>query len=269
MVKKVILFFISAFLLSCEVDIAGIFGSTDLNDRLEDTDTFNFIKPEWKKLSFGDNYEFIVISDIHIIGRNAHGLENLKDHIGRAKFVVLTGDITQSGTQEEVNRFVEIAGTLGVPCFPVIGNHDIYFGNYHDVWRKTIGSTRYRIDADTTTLLVMDTANAFVGKAQFNWLKAQLRTAKPAAFVFTHANFFTDGASTPNQQGLTNRVERAQLVSLLAGSSKAHISGHIHKRIINKVNGTHFLTLEDFKTTQNYCRISVNKENVSWVFESL
>jgi predicted phosphodiesterase len=260
---------LSSFLVSCELDVAGFVNSLDLTERLDSCDTFHFVKTAWRNLTLPNDYNFIVTTDNHIIGRDAHGLENLKTKLGTAEFVVMLGDITQSGTQTEVNRFVEIANELGVPCYPTIGNHDIFFNNW-PVWRDTIGSTRYRIDSNNTTLLFLDTANAFLGEEQIDWLKNELKTEKQNIFVFSHDNLFSDALPVVWQQRFTHNIERAEFVSILVnGNSDAYFSGHIHKRIINTIRNTNFITIEAFITTQNYCRVYVNNGNISWDFEHL
>jgi 3',5'-cyclic AMP phosphodiesterase CpdA len=266
-VKLKIIFAAAVFFLSsCELDVLGIFVSEDLDKRLKYASEFNFVKDEWRSLKVGDNYNFIVVSDTHIIGSNAHKFENLKNHINGAKFVVVTGDITQSGTSEELNRFIEISESLGVPCFPVIGNHDIYFNDHN--WHGKIGSTRYRIDTDTSTLFILDSANAFFGEEQIAWFESELKTAKPDTFIFTHDNFFTDNIPNPQRQQFTNYLERSLFISLLNEKCKAVFSGHIHKRVINHIKNTDYVTLEDFIGHKVICRVFVSGGAISWQFEN-
>ncbi|MDR2842594.1 MAG: metallophosphoesterase, partial [Spirochaetaceae bacterium] len=92
---------------SCGADVLGFFYSTDLDKRLEAAHEFHFIKDQWRNgLSTGDEYSFIVISDTHITGTKANGFENIKTRLEDAKFVVVTGDITQNGAREEITRFI-------------------------------------------------------------------------------------------------------------------------------------------------------------------
>ncbi|GMO31304.1 MAG: hypothetical protein Ta2F_06650 [Termitinemataceae bacterium] len=252
--------------ISCEVDLAGFIASKDLDIRLEAANEFNFIKPQWNNFTTTDTYDFIVVSDTHIKGNDTHGLENLKNYLGDAAFVVVTGDITQSCTREELNRFIETANSFNVPCYPVIGNHDIYFGNW-SVWRDLIGSTRYRIDTDSTTLFILDSANAFFGDDQINWMQNEMKTAKQNIFIFSHANLFSNNKPSPAQQQFTNNIERSYFISILDSRCKGYFSGHIHDRVINKIRETNFITLEDFVGNKTFCVVHVNTAGITWEFK--
>jgi hypothetical protein len=157
-------------------------------------------------------------------------------------------------------------GALGVPCYPVIGNHDIYFGNW-PVWRDMIGSTRFRIDHRNTTLFILDSANAAFGAAQLNWLRNELPTAKNHVFVFTHTNLFV---RTPGDIGqITDIRERVRIMSILKGRAEAMLMGHVHQRIIREAGGVNYITIEDFKDNSTYCRVHVSPGGMWYEFEKL
>ncbi|GHV81625.1 hypothetical protein AGMMS49991_01830 [Spirochaetia bacterium] len=267
------------FVEACNVDLLGIFGSGDLDIRLEDRDTFNFLTPDMRAPpSFGNEYSFIVLSDTHIEDGDDHGLlEKLASVIDAdVKFVVITGDITQYGGREDVQKIIDIANSLAdlspsVPCYPVLGNHDVYFNNW-PVWKELIGSSRYRIDTSDggTTLFILDSANAYFGTAQLDWLERELKTANGYVFVFTHTNLFLGDRSSIVEVGqLTDIRERARVVSLLNGRADAMFTGHIHQRIIKQIGGVHYITLEDYVRNKTYCRVSVSPSRIEWEFKKL
>ncbi|GHV73199.1 hypothetical protein AGMMS49940_05010 [Spirochaetia bacterium] len=262
-----ILLAVLSFQAACNVDLFGLFGSTELDTRLESKNRFAFLSNADRNLSLGETYSFIVLSDTHIEKGDAQGLEKLKDVIKpQDKFVVITGDITQNGRRQDVQKFIDIAGTLGVPCYPVIGNHDIYFDNW-PVWRDLIGSTRYRINSDTTTLFILDSANASFGAAQLDWLQDELRTAKKHVFVFTHANLFVQYPGDIEQ--ITDTRERARIMSILKGRTDAMFAGHVHRRIIREAGGVGYISIEDFKSNKTYCRVHVSAGGFRYEFKEL
>ena len=260
-----------AFLIcGCNVDIPGLVRSTDLDDRLKERDNFTFLnRADAPPLSLGDAYSFIVVTDTHIENGNTGGLDKLKaviDSDDEIKFAVIVGDITQYGDAQDVRKFIEIADTLGVPCYPVIGNHDIYFANW-SVWRTLIGSTCYRIDGDGTTLFFMDSANAFFGRDQLDWLQEELETAQTRIFVFSHANIFVEIPIDIQQS--TDAKERARIVSILRNRGDAMFMGHVHRRIIKNVGNVQYITIEDYIGNRVYCRVSVTKTGMAYKFEKL
>jgi 3',5'-cyclic AMP phosphodiesterase CpdA len=258
---------------ACTIDLPGFFASDDFEERFKDRNTFFFLTPQDRNITLGNTYSFVVVTDTHIQGTDAHGLERLKDVLlppsdpgGGDKFVVITGDITQSGYPEEVRTFLEIAASLGVPCYPVLGNHDTYFSHWR-VWRDLIGSSIYRIDADSATLFILDTANATFGAAQFEWLHKELSTANGRVFAFTHANFFVQDLN--DRQQLTDIRERSKAISLFTGRCDVLFSGHVHKRIIRDIAGVRYMSNEDYRSNKTYCRVYVSPGAIRYDFKTL
>jgi len=253
----------------CTVDLSGFFISGDLDKRLEKKDNFIFLSDEDLSPSFGSEYSFIVLADIHIENGNAWGFENMADIIAgnsEIKFIAVLGDITQSGYAEDLEKFREIAGTFNVPCYPVIGNHDIYFGNW-SVWNEIIGSTSYRVDAADTTLFILDSANSFFGRQQLDWLEKEISKTDGRVFIFTHSPLFVTGPA--EMQQMTDLRERARIVSMLRGKCDIIFSGHSHARYTYEINNTEYIVIEDFKNNKVYCFVTVNKNGVSREFKKL
>jgi len=254
----------------CSVDLLGLFGSNDLNKRLKEKDNFHFLSAGDLAPSFGDTYSFVVLADTHIEDGDAFGLEALKDLVeGNTdiKFAVIAGDITQNATKQDIQKFFDIASSLGVPCYPVIGNHDIYFGNWSS-WRDMIGSTCYKVEADTATLFILDSATGFFGNEQLNWLEKGLKSSTGRrVFVFTHSNLFVENPLEIQQ--LTDTAERARVASLLKGRCDAMFTGHLHEQIIKEAGGVKYISIEDYRMQKVYCLVSVTPGGISYEFKKL
>ena len=254
-------------LSGCNNDILGLFGSSDLDVRWQARDTFNFLSFADRNISLGDTYSFIVIGDTHINDGDTHGLDKLKDVIDSdVKFVVFNGDITQSGKRKDIEAYIIIARSLGVPCYPVVGNHDIYFGNWPE-WKELIGSTCYRVNGGNTTLLIMDSANAYFGAKQLDWLEDELKKTGGRVFVFSHVNLFAENPA--NLQHFTDIRERARVTSLLKGRCDAMFMGHVHQRIVKELGGVRYITIEDYRSNDVYCQVWVSQNDIRWEFKKL
>ncbi|GHU24939.1 hypothetical protein FACS1894164_12750 [Spirochaetia bacterium] len=256
---------------SCDVDVFGVFSaSSGLEERLECSGEFNFINQNDLSLSTGEHYSFVVISDTHVMNKDANGLENIGTLLAAQgdAFIVVTGDITTNGDRENLALFMQIADSWNIPCYPVIGNHDIWFNNWQ-VWRELIGSTRYRFDTDNAAFFVLDTANGLFGDAQLDWLESELATTGKHTFVFTHDNLFTNGIPSFFDDRLTDRRECARFISLLANRADAVFSGHLHRPVITTIKNVQYITQEDFKTHRTYCRVYVNGNDISYEFNQI
>jgi len=272
MVKSISKIFLPVFylcnvclIIGCNVDLSGLFGSTDLDERLEEKDNFRYLVHNERERTFTDNFSFIVLTDTHVENGNIQDLEKLKTVINSdVQFVAILGDITQNGAEQDVKKVVEFTRTLSVPCYPVIGNHDIFFGNW-SVWKKYIGATRYRIDGENVTLFILDSANLFIGKAQLDWLEKELKTAKGKVFVFTHVDFFVQDKKIKTEQYDT--AERARFMSILRDKCSIVFTGHSHDRGEKEFGGVKYISIEDYKRTQTYCLVKVTPAGVSYEFK--
>jgi hypothetical protein len=128
--KSFALLLVSAVLLAA---CTMLFVTGDISDRFSYHNTFHFLSESDRNPDLGATYSFIVISDVHNSGRLADFSNPaiLQD----AKFIVITGDISDEGNDEELEWFIQTAGTFPVPCYPVAGNHDIY-NNNGDPWKN-------------------------------------------------------------------------------------------------------------------------------------
>ncbi|MDR0599745.1 MAG: metallophosphoesterase [Treponema sp.] len=241
----------------------------DYESRFDWRDEFRFLTPADRAPSPGEEYSFIVVSDIHIGGaRDALDFTRLGEKLNGAQFIVITGDVTNQGSREELRLFIEAARSLGVPCYPAAGNHDIYTERGKP-WRELIGSTMYRIDAGGASLFILDNANAAFGYDQLDWLETQLRRAGKNTFVFFHENLFVE-ASPPDFEQTTDIRERAKIMSALKGRAGLVFMGHIHRRMEKEFGGVRYITLENYGATGGtggFCRVRVSSGGVSWEFD--
>jgi predicted phosphodiesterase len=248
--------------------MSGLFASTALEERLREKNNFKFLGEDSLSPSFGEEYSFVVITDIHIEDGNAHGLEKLKTVIennNEIKFAVFCGDISQYGSGQDIKLFIQIARALGIPAYPVIGNHDIYFGNWK-VWKRLIGSSSYRVKGDSADLFILDSANSFLGKEQTDWLEKEIKKTSGRVFVFSHHNFFVE---VPNSQQLADTRERARVISVLSGKCDIMCTGHSHERLLKEIGNARYVNIEDFSGNKTYCLVTVKKTGISYEFKKL
>ena len=138
--RLILIISIFLFVLSCDyVDIGGLFYSSSVEDRFNERDSYkNFFPP----LVDETNYSFVVISDTHYYKEKFDYIKYIESKRVEwgVSFIVITGDIGQNGSRESLNLFLEDAKNSTIPIYPVIGNHDIYFGGY-DTYKEMIGRT--------------------------------------------------------------------------------------------------------------------------------
>jgi outer membrane protein assembly factor BamB len=147
--------------------------------------------------SLDADFSFVQITDIHMAVQGRTGRDDLKadlaqiyDEVGQdARFVVATGDLTNVGTREEYDLYLEAAETSRLPIWHGIGNHDdnatmpVENG---DVFMAVLGPTYYAFDYGPLHFVMYDA----VGQAwrrpdhQNSWLHANLSLEmRPTVFL--------------------------------------------------------------------------------------
>jgi predicted phosphodiesterase len=271
---KIILLIIilNVFYLSGCKDFFDFFATNDLDERLDVKDNLTYLNSKgWTTLSLADenDYSFIVFTDTHIENGSASGLDKMAEFIQnntQIKFAVVTGDITHYGAEKDIKKFLEMADLFNVPCYPVIGNHDVLRNNWKN-WKTLIGSTNYKITGNGINLFILDSANSFLGKKQLDWLESGIKNSTGRNFVFTHVNLFADGPIDVQQ--FSDTKERARIVSILKNKCYFVFSGHAHRRFINETGNVKYISIEDYNTNKAYCIVTVKGSDVTYTFGKL
>jgi predicted phosphodiesterase len=334
MVKLISKIFISAlslaivcFTIGCDlsVDLPGLFASNDLDERLLEKNNFQYLRPDERNFKtavrdpsdpslvtptpapdpddpsaldsdYPYKYSFIVMTDTHVEDGNISDLEKIGAEIkGDVTFLTNLGDISQYGSEQDITAVMKYYRALNIPCYPVVGNHDIYSHSgvcNWPVWQKYIGSTRYRVNGEIEsyqvtdeglpteekkvvhveyfTLFVLDSANAFIGKSQLDWLEKELKTAKGTVFVLTHSDLFVQDKIKIQQ--LYDPAERARIMSLLRNNNdkcKMMLMGHSHEWVEKDFGNVRYISIDDYKSTQKFLLVTVRNGEVSYKLKKL
>jgi len=165
----------------------------------------------YNRASMGNRlYEFQIFTDIHITESNNH-IHNV--HFGQAlrdvlrnspnsKAIITIGDNTDQGRDLQWRNFNTIKNsvlTAGKPkMYFTMGNHDRDMNGSYEaqvaLFKKYTGmpGVYYSFQIENNTFIVLGSESkggmADLKSAQLNWLKAQLKAAKPGepVFVFLH-----------------------------------------------------------------------------------
>ena len=248
-----------AALSSCGiVDISGLVRSGDVDDRFSE----NALLPEKSNLSFSDAiFSFIVITDTHVANAAHSKLAALKDKVLPGdKFILICGDISQCGYLEDYQAFCLYLNQTNLPYYTAIGNHDLYFGGWHN-YKQTLGRSCYSVTAGPVRIISMDSANGALGRPQKLWLENVLQSkTEPLCMVITHFEFFN--AKKDGLQQYTDIEEVYYLMHLFETTGVDYVfMGHSHTYDYRKINNVNYLNLPDFADEglpKSYIRVNVD-----------
>jgi len=240
------------------VDISGLVHSGDVDDRFSE----NASLPDKSSLSFSDPvFSFIVITDTHVAGAAQSKLAALKDQVLPGdKFILVCGDISQCGYPEDYQAFCNLMDQTGLPYYTAIGNHDLYFGGWHN-YKQILGRSCYSVSAGPFRIVVLDSANGTLGRRQKEWLESVLHSkTESLCLMMTHFEFFSSGKD--GLQQYTDIEEVYYLMHLFETTGVNYVfMGHSHRYDYRKINHVNYLNLPDFADEglpKSYIRVNVD-----------
>lgn len=199
----------------------------------------------------------IQISDSHIMpyGQLAYGrvdtaaaladcvetINRMLPCVGAVDMAVVTGDLTDFGTEEEFSRFRDIMEPLNIPYRAIPGNHDdvatMRRGFFDQDWMPGTGPITWMAEFADLLVVGLDTnvegqSYGRLGEASLNFLQTALTIAggRPV-IVATHHPPILTGLERMDVQNLRDSQKLEAILSGYHGELKL-ICGHVHRNIV-------------------------------------
>lgn len=181
-----------------------------------------------------------VVDTAEYLARAVSYIGDLLPNIGPVDGVVITGDLTDHGREQQYARLKELLSPLDLPLCVLPGNHDD-----RDVMRASFPDQSWSPEPDRLNshvqygdvhvlaldCLVSGKAHGFLTPETLNWLEKELALlgSEPAIIALHHPPFLT-GIRHMDAQPLHNAQELLQLIARHPGA-KITICGHVHRYI--------------------------------------
>lgn len=219
---------------------------------------------------FSQQFHFAWLSDTHVGAPNGYeSLQKIVADINKKTFdfVLLSGDITESGTDKDLDRAKNVLDSLKIKYYIVPGNHDVKWSEscctkYASLWGEDRFNFVYngiRFIGFSTTIW-MRNHGGHIAPETLDWIEQTLKKVnknEPVIFVMHH---LLDN-ELDNWFDLTNRIRNHNVVALLCGH------GHTNKN--TTINGAPALMARSTYGKDNlwgYNSIVVTKDSLE-VFE--
>ena len=205
------------------------------------------------------------ISDLHIVGRGkkTYGIapmgENLKlcvDHINqlspKPNLVLVTGDITDTGREEEFQHARDLLSDLNIPYYVIPGNHDNRSRLLSTFNQETCTSIKgaedqvfinYTIEDFEIRLIALDStspgeAGGEICSQRANWLEKRLSedTEKPT-LIFMHHPPVKLGVIETDIDGFSGADKLGEIVKKY-NNIEGILCGHVHLPTFTRWQGT-------------------------------
>lgn len=272
MVKGITIpFFIFILITSCsELDLANLLLplGTSVNSRVAESLEWNRRHGVDTIVISTDIYCFYASSDIHAetSPRRFAKMVQREKTDSSAYFHLMLGDaIARKEAQQYVAEIVLPDSSEYKPCYTIVGNHDLFFGNWED-WINYFHTSTYYFLIRTPNYqdlyIMLDSANGTLGEKQTAWLKQtieDMRSRCRHCIVCLHTNIL----KTDHNQFISGNFPLEETYFLLNLFAEKHVEivlqGHDHHRDEQHFNGVTYITLDDLKdNTPNASYLIVN-----------
>ncbi len=182
-------------------------------------------------------FRFAFLSDTHIGSPNGGAEEDLRRTVRDINatpgiaFVVLTGDITELGTNEELKLAKQILDSLNVKWYIIPGNHDTGWSESGGVMFTTIfGNDKFSFEYNGIRFLgcasgpYVRMSDGHVPRSAVNWLDTELKTLQPGQPVI-FLNHYPIDDQLDNWYEITDRLHQYNTWAILCGH------GHSNKAL--------------------------------------
>ncbi|WP_195210382.1 metallophosphoesterase family protein [Actinomarinicola tropica] len=155
--------------------------------------------------------------------------------------VLVKGDLTSNGTDEEYQRFLEVyGGALGERMHHIRGNHDAYEG------QTTMPSDPVRVDVPGARLLMIDTtvprrAGGGLDAEQLEWLDDNAAGSEVPVLVFGHHHPWDPSSATRSENYFGIDPDSSErLVEVVARRPEVvgYFAGHTHRNRVRHFAAT-------------------------------
>lgn len=208
-----------------------------------------------------DEYCFYSCSDSHINDDNSRFAKYItaERNDTMAVFSIVAGDIAnESGENpyilaEAAMKYDPAIHADNDPCFPIIGNHDVYF-DCADHYKTHFHTSTYAVTVETVSgmkdlYLFLDSGNGTHGDRQLKWLEEQLtkRSQYRHCFVISHNWLFRDtyNYTTTPAANLPEDEMYAFMHLMSENQVDMVVMGHFHYRDTKIFDGVKYVMTDN------------------------
>ncbi len=247
--KHIILITLIISLSACNyADIGGMFiVNESVNSRFEESQRHNKDQQPVTIIAPTDSYKIAVMADAHIGTTTNFDKAIQKIKTLNYNALILNGDMC-NGNKSDFERYATHVKQLEpIPYFPLVGNHELYFGGWSS-YLSYLGSSTYYFTIKTNKaedlFICLDTGSGTLGSKQLEWFKNLLKTKRSTyrnCIIFTHNNLYRI-RHTSSTNPLT---EELLVMTELFARYKVNIvvAGHDHQKNIISLGNTNHITL--------------------------
>ena len=180
------------------------------------------------------SFRFAFVTDTHIGSPNGSPEEDLRRTVNDINqqtdldFVLITGDITEMGTDEEIRLAKSILDQLKIPWYPIPGNHDTGWSESGgQSFIRVFGADKFHFEHKGVHFIgcasgpYVRMSDGHIPRDAVNWLDKELSMIDPQAPVF-FVNHYPIDSSLDNWYEATDRLRTRNTMVAICGHGHAN-----------------------------------------------
>jgi 3',5'-cyclic-AMP phosphodiesterase len=176
--------------------------------------------------SLQEPWRFAVYADVQEALGNVEDIYAKMNVTPNIRFALISGDLTQQGTTEQLERFQSSMKTLKFPCFATLGNHEL--GTRDDLYHDYFGRGNYSFVFRDARFTLLDSASATIEPRVYSWLDGWLSEGQDKLHVVTMHIAPIDPVGARNGSFASRAEADKLLVKLARGGTDLTLYGHVH-----------------------------------------
>lgn len=175
----------------------------------------------------------------------------------KADAYICVGDLTNSGTLQDLKNLIDLSELLNSPFYFVMGNHDTYGCSKEDFIKISQKKRYYAVDMPQANLYFVDTTlesrvDDWIGimdDEEYLWLQEKVRKSTKPIFIIAHHPV----SNTTRRSDERKLQLHENMWDILNQKPKGiYINGHNHLHSIVKQRGWLFIQTGDFLSHLDY-----------------
>lgn len=143
------------------------------------------------------------------------------------RFALISGDLTETGTPAQLERFQREMETLPFPCFSTLGNHEL--GDGEHTFQNFFGRGNFSFEFRGARFTLLDSASATIARRVYGWLEDDWLPAGRDKLHLAIMHIPPLDPSGRRNGAFASRAEANKLLKMFADAGvDMTVYGHVH-----------------------------------------